>query len=120
MRQSQKNKIQDELFNDFEKKLNIFYRKRQQRYFSELKEKIENGSIDIKDSRYKEIAWKEAEEFMKTRPYELLEFIKNYVDSKLDEIKSELDQKIINKEKAQIQFELLKHILLAGENEKNK
>jgi len=115
-----KNKIQDKMFKDFEKSLNVFYRSRQQRYFSELKEKMENGSINTEDPHYREIAHKEAENFMKTRVPELLNFIKDYVDQKLDEIKGQLDSGNINKEEAQIKFEVLKHLLIAGENKKTK
>lgn len=116
-----KNKIQDKMFDDFEKSLNIFYRRRQKRYFLELKEKIESGSsISIEDYHYREIIRKEAETFMKTRVPELLNFIKEYVDQKLDEIKVQLGANNISKEEANIKFEVLKHLLIAGENEKTK
>jgi hypothetical protein len=112
--------IQDEVFKDFEKSLNAFYRRRQQRYFSELKQKIESGIIDPEEISYKEIAHQEAENFMKTRVQELTLFIRNFVDEGIDKIKSQLDSKTINKEEASIRFEVLKYILLAGENEQNK
>ena len=113
-----KSRIQDEVFKDFEKSLNIFYRRRQQRYFSELKEKIESGLIDPQEISYREIAHQEAESFMKTRVSELSFFIKDYVDKGIDDIKANLDSGKINKKEADIRFEVLKYILLAGENEK--
>jgi len=115
-----KSQIQDEVFKGFEKSLNIFYRQRQQRYFSELKEKIDQGDIDPSVISYRETAWKEAEKFMETRVEELLIFIKNFVDVGIDKIKTQLDDGVINKKEADIRFEVLKHILLAGENEQNK
>ncbi len=115
-----KSQIQDEVFKDFEKSLNIFYRQRQQRYFSELKEKIEEGNIDPSETSYRDMAWKEAEKFMETRVKELIIFIKDFVDSGIDKIKDQLDKELINKEEADMRFEVLKYILLAGENEQSK
>jgi hypothetical protein len=115
-----KSNIQDEVFKDFEKSLNVFYRRRQQRYFSELKGKIESGLIDIDGISYHEVAHEEAERFMKSRVQELTLFIRDFVDEGIDKIKSQLNSKDINKEEADIRFEVLKYILLAGENEQNK
>jgi len=115
-----KSQIQDEVFKDFEKSLNIFYRQRQQRYFLELKSKVEQGDIDPSNSSYREIAWEEAERFMGTRVKELIIFIKDFVDSGIDKIKAQLDSGMMYKEEAGIRFEVLKYILLAGENEQDK
>jgi hypothetical protein len=115
-----KSQIQDEVFKDFEKSLNVFYRQRQQRYFSKLKEKIEDGDIDPSETSYKNTAWKEAEKFMETRVKELIIFIRNYVDEGIDKIKNQRDNGTINKEEADVRFEVLKYILLAGENEQSK
>ena len=112
--------IQDEVFKDFEKSLTVFYDKREQRYFSELKKKVESGVIDLEQNPIKKIALEEAEKFMSTRVKELSLFIRNYVDTGIDDIRKKLESGCINKEEANVHFEVLKYILLAGENEEKQ
>ena len=112
--------IREGEFVKFRKAIRIFYKKRQDLYLEEFKNKIESGEIDPDDSDYKEICQKEAKEFLSTRGSKVLEFIKEYVDQRSNEILDTVSSKKCPKGKAKVQLEVLKYILEAGEDDSLK
>ena len=108
------------MFEAFKKDVKQFYKKRQDRYYFEFEQKLISGEIDIDDPDYKKIALKEAEDFMATRPEELLAFIKDYVNTNFDVIADAVREGIMDKETAEISMEVLKYILIAGEIDADK
>jgi hypothetical protein len=107
--------IRERMFESFKKDVRAFYDERQERYFEQFEAKLLSGEIDVSDPNYKEIALREAEAFMATRPQELLEFIKKYVHFNFDIIADAVREGIMDKETAEVSMEVLKHILVAGE-----
>lgn len=108
-------KIQEKEFSLFRKAANKFYKKRQERYFEELEEKIESGLIDVEADNYEETCYDEAESFMSTRPQEVLMFIKAYVDNRSNQILDAVADKKLTRGEGKIQLDVLKHVLEAGE-----
>lgn len=106
--------IRDRMFEAFKKDVKKFYKKREDNYMAEFKNKVESGEIDPED---REEAWRRAEVFMNGRPQELLKFIKNYVNNNFDIIADAVKEGIMDKETAEISMEVLKYILIAGEIE---
>jgi len=107
--------IRERMFDAFKADVRAFYDDRQERYFKEFEAKLLNGEINVTDPNYKKIALAEAEAFMKTRPQELLRFIKDYVNKNFDVIADAVDEGIMDKETAEVSMEVLKYILIAGE-----
>jgi hypothetical protein len=112
--------IREEEFILFRKAVKQFYKERENEYFEQFSEKIQCGEIDPHASNYKEICLQEAQDFMSTRPQKLLKFIQNYVDQRSSEILDAVSFKKCSKGKAKIQFEVLKYVLLAGEEDSLK
>jgi hypothetical protein len=112
--------IREEEFVRFRKVIKKFYKGRQDLYIKGFKEKIESGDIDPDDPDYKEFCNKDAEEFMSTRGSKVLEFIKEYVDQRSNEILDAVSVKKCPKGKAKVQLEVLKYVLLAGEEDSLK
>ena len=109
--------IRERMFDSFKKDVRAFYDERQERYFEMFETKLMSGEIDVTSPNYKELALKEAEAYMATRPQELLAFIKKYVHFNFDIIADAVSEGIMDKETAEVSMEVLKHILVAGELE---
>ena len=112
--------IREEEFILFRKAIKQFYKKRQDSYLEEFKQRIESGEIDPNDSDYKKFCNKDAKEFMSSRGSKVLEFIKLYVDQRSNEILDAVSVKKCPKGKAKVQLEVLKYVLLAGEEDSLK
>jgi hypothetical protein len=112
--------IREDEFVRFRKAIKKFYKSRQDLYIKEFKERIESGDIDPNDPDYKEFCNKDAEEFMSTRGSKVLEFIKEYVDQRSNEILDAVSNKKYPKGKGKVQLEVLKYILEAGEEDSLK
>jgi len=109
--------IRERMFDAFKKDVKKFYKNREKQYMTDFKAKVESGEIDITSPTYKEDAWERAQEFMDSRPHELLKFIKNYVNTNFDIIADAVSEGIMDKETAEVSMEVLKYILIAGEIE---
>ena len=109
--------IRERMFEAFKKDVSKFYKNREKQYMADFKAKVESGEIDVTSPTYKEDAWERAQEFMDTRPQELLKFIKNYVNTNFDVIADAVSEGIMDKETAEVSMEVLKYILIAGEIE---
>jgi hypothetical protein len=109
--------IRDRMFERFKKAIKQFYKKRQESYFEEFNSKLLDGTIDAKAENYKEICSEEAEKFLATGPTAALKFIKEFVNKESDRILDAVSEGEIDKREGEICFEVLKHILIAGEVE---
>lgn len=107
--------IRQEELNRFQAAIKQFFNDREDEYMRLFNEKLESGQIDPGISDYKNICQQEAEAFMSTRHKEVLKFIKKYIDSRLNEIVDDVNTSQLLRGKARVQFEVLKYILLAGE-----
>jgi hypothetical protein len=112
--------IREEEFILFRTAVRRFYKSREDEYFDQFKDKIENGEIDPDDPDYKEICKREAKTYMSSRPQKLLIFIRDYVDIRSSEILDAVSDKKCSKGKGKLQLEVLKYVLLAGEEDSLK
>lgn len=112
--------IREEEFIRFRKAIRKFYKSRQDLYLEEFRQRIESGEIDPDDSNYKEFCKQDSKEFMSTRGTKVLEFVKEYVDKRSNEILDAVADKKLIKGKAGVQLEVLKYILEAGEEDSQK
>ena len=112
--------IREDEFVKFRKAIRKFYKSRQDEYIKEFRQRIESGEIDPDDSDYKEFCNEDAKKFILTRGSKVLNFIKEYVDTRSNEILDAVSDKKLIKGKAGIQLEVLKYILLAGEEDSLK
>jgi hypothetical protein len=112
--------IRENEFVNFRKAIRKFYKGRQDEYLEEFRQRIESGEIDPDDSNYKEFCNQDAKEFMSTRGSKALEFIKEYVDQRSSEILDAVSSKKCPKGKGKVQLEVLKYVLLAGEEDSLK
>lgn len=112
--------IREDEFKLFRKAIRKFYKIRQSEYLEDFRSRIESGEIDPDDKNYKEFCNIDAKEFMSTRGSKVLEFVKQYVDKRSNEILDAVTDKKLIKGKAGVQLEVLKYILLAGEEDSQK
>lgn len=112
--------IREDEFVKFRKAIRRFYKGRQDEYLEEFRQRIESGEIDPDDPGYKEFCNKDAKEFMSTRGSKVLEFIREYVDKRSSDILDAVSSKKLLKGKAKVQLEVLKYVLLAGEEDSLK
>lgn len=112
--------IREDEFVKFRKAIKKFYKGRQDLYIKEFKERIESGEVDPDSPGYKEFCNKDAEEFMSTRGSKVLEFIRQYVDQRSNEVLDAVSSKKLPKGKAKVQLEVLKYVLEAGEEDSLK
>ena len=112
--------IREQEFVSFRKAIRKFYKDRQDLYLEEFRDKIESGEIDPDDPGYKELCNDNAKEFMSSRGGMALKFIKSYVDQRSNEILDAVSDKKLTKGKAKVQLEVLKYVLLAGEEDSLK
>lgn len=112
--------IREEEFVRFRKAVRLFYKQREDEYFEQFQEKIQSGEIEPDCTDYKEICRQEAQDFLSTRPKELLKFVQTYVDERSSEVLDSVTDKVSCKGKAKVQLEVLKVILLAGEEDSQK
>lgn len=112
--------IRESEFVNFRKAIRKFYKGRQDEYLEDFRQRIESGEIDPDDSNYKEFCNQDAKEFMSTRGSKVLEFIKEYVDQRSSEILDTVSSKKCPKGKGKVQLEVLKYVLLAGEEDSLK
>lgn len=112
--------IREDEFVKFRKAIKKFYKGRQDLYIKEFKERIESGDIDPDASDYKEFCQQDAKEFLSTRGSKVLEFIREYVDQRSNEILDAVSNKKCPKGKAKVQLEVLKYVLEAGEEDSLK
>lgn len=112
--------IREDEFIKFRKAIRKFYKARQDEYLEEFRQRIETGEIDPDSSDYKEFCNKDAEEFMSTRGSKVLEFIRQYVDQRSNEVLDAVSSKKCPKGKGKVQLEVLKYILEAGEEDSLK
>jgi hypothetical protein len=112
--------IREDEFKSFRKAIKKFYKSRQDVYLKDFKQRIKSGEIDPDTPDYKEFCKQDAKEFMLTRGFKVLEFVKEYVDQRSNEILDAVADKKLVKGKAGIQLEVLKYILEAGEEDSLK
>lgn len=112
--------IREDEFVKFRKAIRKFYKSRQDEYLEEFRQRIESGDIDPDDPDYKEFCNEDAKRFMSTRGSKVLEFIRDYVDKRSSEILDAVSSKKFPKGKAKVQLEVLKYVLLAGEEDSLK
>jgi hypothetical protein len=112
--------IREEEFILFRKAVKQFYKGRENEYFEQFSEKIQSGEIDPDASDYKEICLQEARDFMSTRPQKLLKFVQGYVDQRSGEVLDAVKDNTSCRGKAKIQLEVLKYVLIAGEEDSLK
>lgn len=112
--------IREDEFIKFRKAIKKFYKGRQDLYIKEFKERIESGDIDPDASDYKEFCQEDAKQFLSTRGSKVLEFIRQYVDQRSNEILDAVSSKKCPKGKAKVQLEVLKYVLEAGEEDSLK
>ena len=109
--------IREDEFVKFRKAIKKFYKGRQDLYIKEFKERIESRDIDPDDPNYKQFCNNDAKEFLSTRGSKVLEFIRQYVDRRSNEILDAVSNKKRPKGKAKVELEVLKYILEAGEED---
>lgn len=112
--------IREDEFVKFRKAIKKFYKSRQDLYIKEFKERIESGDIDPDNPDYKEFCQEDAKKFLSTRGSKVLEFIREYVDQRSNEILDAVSNKKCPKGKAKVQLEVLKYVLEAGEEDSLK
>ena len=112
--------IREDEFILFRKAIKQFYKGRHDDYLEEFRQRIESGEIDPDDPDYKEFCNRDADEFMSSRGSKVLEFIKEYVNQRSSEILDAVSAKKCPKGKAKVQLEVLKYVLLAGEEDSLK
>ena len=112
--------IREEEFIRFRKAVKLFYKGREDEYFKQFSEKVQSGEIDPDAADYKEICLQEARNFMSTRPDRLLKFIRGYVDARSSQVLDAVTDGTYCRGKAKIQLEVLKYVLLAGEEDSLK
>lgn len=112
--------IREDEFIKFRKAIRKFYKDRQDEYLEEFRQRVESGEIDPDDPNYKDFCSRDAKEFMSTRGSKVLEFIKEYVDQRSNEVLDAVADKKLVKGKAGVQLEVLKYILEAGEEDSLK
>lgn len=112
--------IREDEFIKFRKAIKKFYKGRQDLYIKEFKDRIESDDIDPDASDYKEFCQQDAKVFLSTRGSKVLEFIREYVDQRSNEILDAVSNKKCPKGKAKVQLEVLKYILEAGEEDSLK
>lgn len=112
--------IREDEFVKFRKAIKKFYKGRQDLYIKEFKDRIESGDIDPDASDYKEFCQEDAKQFLSTRGSKVLEFIREYVDQRSNEILDAVSNKKCPKGKAKVQLEVLKYVLEAGEEDSLK
>jgi len=112
--------IREGEFVKFRKAIKKFYKGRQDLYIKEFKERIESGDIDPDDPSYKQFCNNDAKEFLSTRGSKVLEFIRQYVDQRSNEILDAVSNKKCPKGKGKVQLEVLKYVLEAGEEDSLK
>jgi hypothetical protein len=112
--------IREDEFILFRKAIKQFYKGRQDSYLEEFRQRIESGEIDPDDPDYKEFCNEDAKEFISSRGSKVLEYIRSYVDLRSSEILDAVSCKKCPKGKAKIQLEVLKYVLLAGEEDSLK
>lgn len=112
--------IREDEFIKFRKAIRKFYKGRQDEYLEEFRQRIESGEIDPDDPGYKEFCNEDAKRFMSTRGSKVLEFIRDYVDKRSSEILDAVSSKKSPKGKAKVELEVLKYVLLAGEEDSLK
>ena len=112
--------IREDEFILFRKAIRGFYKTRQDNYLEEFRQRIESGEIDPDDPGYKEFCNEDAKVFMSSRGSKVLDFIKSYVDQRSSEILDAVSNKKCPKGKAKVQLEVLKYVLLAGEEDSLK
>jgi len=112
--------IRENEFILFRKAIRKFYKGRQEEYLEEFRQKIESGDIDPDDPNYKDFCNKDAKKFMSSRGSKVLEFVKEYVNERSNEILDAVADKKLLKGKAGVQLEVLKYILEAGEEDSLK
>jgi hypothetical protein len=109
--------IHERMLGELRAVLKEFHKKREQRYFEELNDKISNGTIDPYDDDYKQICQEEAQTFFDAAASETLAFIKNYIQESADMIIEAKREGVLDSEEAEIAFKFLKYILVAAEVE---
>lgn len=109
--------IREDEFVKFRKAIKKFYKDRQDLYIKEFKNRIESGEIDPDATDYKEFCQEDAKVFLSTRGSKVLEFVKQYVDQRSNEILDAVSNKKCPKGKAKVQLEVLKYVLEAGEED---
>ena len=112
--------LREDEFIKFRAAVRKFFKNREDVYFDELREKIESGEIDPNSPDYKEICKTEAKAYMSDRPQKLLEFIRNYVEGRSNELLDAVSSKKYPKGKAKVRLEVLKYVLEAGEEDSLK
>ena len=112
--------IREDEFVKFRKAIRKFYKGRQDEYLEVFRQRIESGEIDPDDPGYKEFCNEDAKAFMSTRGSKVLEFIRQYVDQRSNEVLDAVSSKRLPKGKAKVQLEVLKYVLLAGEEDSLK
>jgi len=112
--------LREDEFVQFRAAVRIFFKGREDIYLDEFREKIESGEIDPDSSDYKEICKAEAEAYMSSRSLKLLEFIRDYVDKRSNELLDAVSSKKYSKGKAKVRLEVLKYVLEAGEEDSLK
>jgi len=112
--------IREDEFIKFRKAIRKFYKIREDEYIEEFKERIESGELNPDSPDYKQVCLHDAKAFMRTRGEKVLKFIKEYVDRRSSEILDSVSDKKCARGKAKIQLEVLKYVLLAGEEDSLK
>lgn len=112
--------IREDEFVRFQKVIKKFYKHRQDLYLEEFADRIESGEIDPDRSDYKEFCNEDVKEFLSTRGSKVLEFIREYVDQRSNEILDAVSSKKLPRGKAKVRLEVLKYILEAGEEDSLK
>jgi hypothetical protein len=112
--------IREEEFVRFRKAVKKFYKGRENEYFEQFQEKIQSGEIDPDCTDYKEICLQEAQDFMSTRPSKLLKFVQDYVDERSSEVLDAVTDGTSCRGRAKVQLEVLKAVLLAGEEDSQR
>lgn len=106
-------KIHDRMFERFAKAVAKFSEQLTDSWYEEFFDKVESGEIEVDEDNYKEVIEGFIDDFEKEQPKAVHKFIREYVDKEANKI---LDNKKLKREKAEIQLEVLKHLLLAGED----
>jgi hypothetical protein len=112
--------LREDEFVKFRKAIKNFYKGRQDLYLEEFKSRIESGEVDPDALDYKEFCQEDAKRFLSTRGSKVLEFIREYVDQRSNEILDAVSNKKCPKGKAKVQLEVLKYVLEAGEEDSLK
>ena len=108
--------IQSKVLKDFQQKANSFYEGMEKEFLRDVRSKLTDGTVDVQEENIKELSLeyaKKFEEHLKTSK-KVEKFISSYVNDTFDLVCDSMQEGVIEREEAEVVFNILKHILTGG------